>query len=84
MAAARSPPPTIFVVDGGELTDVDTSTDFNFTIKLSDSTVDGVYGDITFVAGVAEITLHHGEPESGTSSFKISSSTGVSVSGTGG
>ena len=49
------------VVDGGELTDVDTSTDFNFTIKLSDSTVDGVYGDITFVAGVAEITLHHGE-----------------------
>ena len=49
------------VVDGGDLTDVDTSTDFNFTIKLSDSTVDGVYGDITFVAGVAEITLHHGE-----------------------
>lgn len=39
----------------------DTSADFHFTVKLSDSSVNGTYGDITFTDGIAVITLKHGE-----------------------
>lgn len=35
--------------------------DWTFKITLNDKTVDGVYGDMTFIAGVATITLRHGE-----------------------
>jgi len=43
----------------GSVTDV--KKEFSFTIELSDSTVDGVYGDMTFLNGVANITLKHNE-----------------------
>lgn len=37
------------------------TTDFHFTVKLSDTSVSGTYGDMTFTNGVAEFTLKHGE-----------------------
>lgn len=39
----------------------DKSKEFTFTVTLSDSTVNGEYGDMKFVSGVAEFTLKHGE-----------------------
>lgn len=39
----------------------DTSKDFNFTTTLSDKTINGTYGDMTFEDGVASFTLKHGE-----------------------
>ena len=39
----------------------DKSRNFNFTITLSDKTVNGSYGDMNFVNGVANFTLKHGE-----------------------
>ena len=37
------------------------TTDFHFTVKLSDTSVSGTYGDMSFTNGVAEFTLKHGE-----------------------
>jgi len=34
---------------------------FAFRVELSDKTINGVYGDMTFAGGVAEIELGHGE-----------------------
>ncbi len=39
----------------------DTTKEFHFTVVLSDPSVSGVYGDMTFKNGVAEFTLKHGE-----------------------
>ncbi|MBR5225806.1 MAG: hypothetical protein IKV90_09125, partial [Clostridia bacterium] len=41
--------------------DSDTNKAFTFTITLSDKTVSGKHGDMTFNAGVATFTLKHGE-----------------------
>lgn len=42
--------------NGGE-----TDRDFHFTLALSDRSINGVFGDISFSNGVANITLKHGE-----------------------
>ena len=39
----------------------DKDKEFHFTVTLSDSAINGTYGDMTFAGGVAEITLKHGE-----------------------
>ena len=39
----------------------DVNKDFTFTVTLSDTTINGVYGDMTFVDGVATFTLKHDE-----------------------
>ena len=39
----------------------DNQTAFNFKVTLSDTTINGTYGDMTFTNGVAEFTLKHGE-----------------------
>ncbi len=39
----------------------DNNKNFNFTVTLSDKTINGKYGDMTFVNGVAQFTLKHGE-----------------------
>ena len=39
----------------------DKTKDWNFTVTLSDTSVNGTYGDMTFTAGVASFTLKHGE-----------------------
>lgn len=41
--------------------DGDKNFDFEFTLELDDETINGVYGDLTFVNGVAHFTLRHGE-----------------------
>lgn len=48
-------------VTGAELDEADRSREFNFTVTLSDNTINGEYGDMTFVNGVAQFTLKHGE-----------------------
>ncbi len=39
----------------------DKSLPFNFTVTLSDANINGTYGEMTFVAGVATFTLKDGE-----------------------
>lgn len=39
----------------------DTEQAFHFTVTLSDTSINGTYGDLTFVNGVAELSLRHGE-----------------------
>lgn len=39
----------------------ETDREFSFTVTLGDSSINGVYGDMTFVNGVASITLRHGQ-----------------------
>lgn len=39
----------------------DTEQAFHFTVTLSDTSINGTYGDLTFVNGVAEFSLRHGE-----------------------
>ena len=39
----------------------DKTREFRFTVTLSDKTVNGTYGDMTFIDGVAEFTLKDGE-----------------------
>ena len=34
---------------------------FSFTVTLSDDSINGVYGDLTFVNGTASFTLTHGQ-----------------------
>lgn len=43
------------------------AADFHFTVKLSDTSISGTYGDMTFVDGVAEFTLKHGEQKTASS-----------------
>ncbi len=47
--------------DGG-----DTNKDWHFTVTLSDTTINGTFGDMTFTNGVAEFTLKHGESKQAT------------------
>ena len=41
--------------------DGDRFKEFTFTVTLSDSSINGVYGDMIFVDGAAAFTLRHGE-----------------------
>ncbi|RHO53358.1 hypothetical protein DW091_19620 [Eubacterium sp. AM05-23] len=67
----------------------ETDKAFNFTVTLSDKTISGTYGDMTFTDGVAAFTLKHGESktasglpvgiyysveESGNSEYKVTTS----------
>ena len=45
----------------------DTSKDFHFTVTLSDSSINGTYGDMTFKDGVATFTLKDNESLTATS-----------------
>ena len=45
----------------------DTNKDFHFTVKLSDSSINGTYGDMTFKDGVATFTLKDNESLTATS-----------------
>ncbi|MDO4664450.1 MAG: DUF5979 domain-containing protein, partial [Erysipelotrichaceae bacterium] len=42
-------------------TDGDMQKEFVFTVKLSDTNINGIYGDMEFKDGVASFTLKHGE-----------------------
>ncbi len=44
----------------------DTTKDWHFHVELSDKTVNGTYGDMTFTNGVAEFTLKHEEKKTAT------------------
>lgn len=44
----------------------DKNKDFNFTVTLSDKTINGVYGDLEFTDGVATFTLKNGESKTAT------------------
>ena len=44
----------------------DTEKEFHFTVTLSDTTISGTYGGMTFTDGVAEFTLKHGESKTAT------------------
>ena len=44
----------------------DTEKEFNFTVTLSDTSINGTYGDMTFEDGVATFTLKHGESKTAT------------------
>ena len=46
--------------------DGDTNKDFSFTVTLSDTTINGTYGDMTFVSGVATFTLKHNQTKTAT------------------
>lgn len=39
----------------------DPAEEFHFTVQLSDETISGAYGEMTFQNGVAEVVLRHGE-----------------------
>ena len=67
----------------------ETDKAFNFTVTLSDKTISGTYGDMTFTDGVAVFTLKHSESktasglpvgiyysveESGNSEYKVTTS----------
>lgn len=39
----------------------DTSKEFHFTVTLSDPTINGPYGQMNFINGVANVTLRHGQ-----------------------
>ena len=39
----------------------DRGVDWNFTVTLDDTTINGTYGDMTFVDGVARFVLKHGD-----------------------
>lgn len=41
--------------------ETDSTTEFTFTVKLSDTSINGTYGDMTFTDGVATVTLMNGE-----------------------
>ena len=44
----------------------DSDESFDFTVTLGDDTVNGTYGGLTFINGVAEVSLKHGETASAT------------------
>ena len=46
--------------------DADKTKDFSFTVKLDDETVNGTYGEMSFMNGVAEFTLKDGESKAAT------------------
>ena len=46
--------------------DADKETEFAFTVTLSDTTMNGTYGDMTFVNGVANFNLKNGEKKTAT------------------
>lgn len=44
----------------------DTNKDFTFTVKLSDTTISGSYGDMDFTSGEATFALKHGQSKTAT------------------
>ena len=44
----------------------DQNADWHFTVTLDDKTINATYGDMTFVDGVAQIVLKHGESKTAT------------------
>ena len=52
------------IVSGGTATD--NAKSFHFTVQLSDKTLSGVYGEMTFTNGVASFDLKHGESKTAT------------------
>ena len=44
----------------------DRDAEWNFTVTLDDTTINGTYGDMTFVDGVAQFVLKHGESKTAT------------------
>ena len=40
---------------------IDSNKEFNFTVELDDKTINGAYGDITFINGVASFALKDGK-----------------------
>ena len=44
----------------------DTTKDFNFTVTLTDASINGTYGEMTFTNGVATFPLKHGESKKAT------------------
>ena len=44
----------------------DQNADWHFTVTLNDTNINGTYGDMTFVGGVAQIVLKHGESKTAT------------------
>jgi len=46
------------IVEGSS---IDTSRNFNFTVTLSDKTINGTYGNMNFTNGVAKFTLKHNQ-----------------------
>ena len=44
--------------------DAEKDREFHFTVTLSDQTLSGAFGDMTFVNGIATFTLKHGERKS--------------------
>ncbi len=45
----------------------DPQKEWHFRVELSDTSINGTYGDMTFTNGVAEFTLKHGESKNATS-----------------
>ena len=67
-----------------------TTKEFDFTVTLSDNSVSGTYGDMTFADGIAKLTLKHGESKTAKDlpngvSYKVveSNYTGYTVTKTG-
>lgn len=42
-------------------TNIDSNKEFEFTIELSDKSINGIYGDIEFINGISNITLKHNQ-----------------------
>ena len=54
------------VNSNGSLTENITNKDFSFTVKLSDKSISGNYGEMTFINGDATFTLKHNETKTAT------------------
>lgn len=52
---------TVAHSDDSELDAAEEEIEFAFTVTLSDSSIDGAYGDMTFNGGVAKFSLKHGD-----------------------
>ena len=57
---------TVVNEDGSALTDEQEAQEFTFTVTLSDDSIDGDFGDMTFVSGVATFKLKDGESKTAT------------------
>ena len=53
-------------VEPEEGTVIDPDQEFEFTVRLSDGSINGIYGDMNFVNGVATVVLKHGESATAT------------------
>ena len=59
-------PGNLEVINTVSGTDADPNKEFTFTVTLDDTNINGTYGDMTFVDGVAAFTLKHGERKAAT------------------